>query len=81
MVLLDEIIQIFRGSEFGSRAALVFAKDFPGRPMRWLIAIERDLMWESALALDRPAEKRFGSRDIALGAEQEIDGLSLLIRK
>jgi hypothetical protein len=79
MVLLDEIIQIFRGSEFRSRAAPVFAKDFPGRPMRWLIAIERDLTWQPALALKRPAEKRLGSRNIALGAEQEIDGLSLLV--
>ena len=58
----------------------MFAEDFPRRPMRRLVAIKRDRAWQSALALKRPPEKRFGGRDIPLGAEQKIDGLSLLCR-
>jgi len=57
----------------------MFAEEFPRRPMRSLIAIERDLMRQLALALERTAEERFGRRDITLGAEQEINSLSLLV--
>jgi hypothetical protein len=34
-----------------------------------LVAIKRDGARQSALALKRPPEKRFGCRDIPLGAE------------
>jgi hypothetical protein len=34
---------------------------------------------QPALALERPPEKRFGGRDISLGAEQKIDSLSLFV--
>lgn len=79
MILFDQIIQIFRGAYLRPLATRMVAKDFPGRPMRSLITIECDLARQSALASEGPPEKRFGSRDIALGAEQEIDSLSLLI--
>jgi hypothetical protein len=36
-------------------------------------------MRQSALALERPPEKRFRGRDIPLGAEQEIDSLSFFV--
>ena len=45
VILLYQVIQIFRGSNFGSLPALMFTKDFPRRPMRSLIAVERDLLW------------------------------------
>jgi hypothetical protein len=57
----------------------MFAEDFPRRPMRCLVAIKRDGARQPALALERPPEKRFGCRDIPLGAEQEIDPLSLFV--
>src|SRR5271157_2318329 len=57
----------------------MFAKDFPRRPMRSLIAVERDLLWQPTLALERPPEKRFGGCNIPLGAEQKIHSLSLLV--
>jgi site-specific DNA recombinase len=57
----------------------VLVEDFPRRPMRSLIAVEHDGTRQPTLALERPTEKRFGSRDITLGAEQEIDSLSLLV--
>ena len=59
----------------------MFVEDFPRRPMRSLIAVERDLVRQSTLALERPPEKRFGCRDIPLGAEQEIDSLSFACRQ
>ena len=54
-------------------------EDFPRRPMRSLVAIKRDRAWRPPLVLERPPEKRLGGRDIPLGAEQEIDSLSLLV--
>ncbi len=51
-------------------------KEFTRGSVRSLIAIERDLLRQSTLGLERPTEERFGSRNISLGAEQEIDGLS-----
>ena len=54
-------------------------EEFTRRSMRSLIAVERDGTRQPTLALERPTEKRFGSRDIPLGAEQEIDSLSLLV--
>jgi hypothetical protein len=57
----------------------MFVEDFPRRPMGCLIAIKRDGARQPALALERPLEKRFGGRDIPLGAEQEIDRLSLSV--
>jgi len=47
----------------------MFVEDFPRRPMGPLAAIKRDCARQSALALKRPPEKRFGCRDIPLGAE------------
>ncbi len=52
----------------------MFAQDFPRRPMGRLVAIKRDGARQSAQALKRPPEKRFGCRDVPLGAEQKIDG-------
>ncbi len=57
----------------------MFAEDFPRRPMGCLVAIKRDGPRQSALALERPPEKGFGCRDIALGAEHKIDRLSLFV--
>ena len=69
VILLDQIVQIFRRSYLSPFAAPVFAEDFLRRPMGRLVAIKRDGARQSALALKRPPEKRFGCRDIPLGAE------------
>ena len=55
------------------------AEDFSRRPMRSLVAIKRDRARRPPLVLERSPEKRLGGRDIPLGAEQEIDSLSLLV--
>ena len=67
--LVKHIRQIFRRSYLSPFAAPVFAEDFRRRPMGRLEAIKRDGARQSAPALKRPREKRFGCRDIPLGAE------------
>jgi hypothetical protein len=62
--LVKHIRQIFRRSYLSPFAAPVFAEDFPRPPMGRLVAIKRDGARQSALALKRPPEKRFGCRDI-----------------
>ena len=57
MVLLDEIVQIFRGPYFGPLAAPMLAEDFPRRPTRSLVIIKCDGARQPALALERPPEK------------------------
>jgi hypothetical protein len=47
--------------------------------MRGLIAIERDLMRQSALGAESSPEECLGDCDVPLGAQQEIDGLSLFV--
>ena len=54
----------------------MFAEKLPRRPMRGLVAVKRDGARQSALALERPTEKRFGRRDIPLCAEKKIDCFS-----
>jgi hypothetical protein len=79
VILLDQIVEVLRRSYFGPLAAPIFAEDFPRSPMGCLVAVERDGARQSALALERSTEKCFGGRDIPLGAEQEIDRLSLFV--
>jgi hypothetical protein len=79
MILFNEVIQIFRGTNFGSRGALMLFEDFTRRSMRSLITVERDLLRQSTSALERPPEKRFSGSDISLGTKQEIDRLSSLV--
>ena len=90
--LVKHIRQIFRGPYFGPLAVPMFVEDFPRRPMGRLVPIKRDGAWRPPLVLERPPKKRLGGRDIPLarsrkstafllwlGAEQEIDSLSLLV--
>src|SRR5271156_4313036 len=57
----------------------MFAESLCRPAMRRLIAVERDLVWQLALALERPSEERLGGGDVPLGAKQEIDGVSLFV--
>jgi hypothetical protein len=69
MILLNQVVQIFRGPYFGPLAVPMFVEDFPRRPMGRLVAIKRHGARQSPLALKRPPEKRFGGRDLPLGAK------------
>jgi hypothetical protein len=79
MILFNEVIRIFRRSNFCSRAATVLCEDFTRRTMRSLISVERDFMGQAPAACERPTEKRFGGGHISLGAQEEIDGLPGLV--
>ena len=57
----------------------MFAESLCRPAMRRLIAVERDLVWQSALALERPSEERLGGGDVPLGAQKKIDGIALLV--
>src|ERR1700735_3582234 len=57
----------------------MFAESLFGRPMRRLIAIERNLMRQSTLAHEGPPEEGLGRRDVPFGTQQEVDGLSLFV--
>ena len=57
----------------------MFAESLLGRAMRSLIAVERDLMRQSALASESAPEERLCGGDVSFEAQQEIDGLSLFV--
>ena len=57
----------------------MFAESLCRPAMRRLIAVERDLVWQLALALERPSEERLGGGDVPLGAQKKIDGIALLV--
>src|ERR1700722_17323976 len=57
----------------------MFAASLFDRPMRGLIAIERNLLRQSTLAHERPPKEGLRRRDVPFGAQQEIDGLSLFV--
>ena len=57
----------------------MFAERLCRPAMRRLIAVERDLVWQLALALERPSEERLGGGDVPLGAQKKIDGIALLV--
>ncbi|VTZ52005.1 hypothetical protein MPC4_60094 [Methylocella tundrae] len=73
MIRFNEVIQVFR-QNFGPRALMLF-EPFTRRSMRSLIAVERDLLRQSTLALERPTENGLAAATSRL-AEQEIDGHS-----
>jgi hypothetical protein len=79
MILFNQIVQVFRRPQFRPFAVPMFAEELPGRAMRRLIAVECDGPRQSALALERSAEKSFRRGDIPLCAQQKIDGLSVTI--
>jgi hypothetical protein len=79
VILLDQIVQIFRGSDLALISLGMFAESLFCRPMRSLITVERDLARKSSLMPECSSEKCLGGRDIPLGAEQEIDSLSLFV--
>jgi len=76
--LVKHIRQIFRGSNFRPLAGLMLVKEFPRRSMRSLIAVQRDLLRQPALALERPPENALAAATSAWrGAE--IHRSSLLV--
>src|SRR5258708_30458081 len=79
VILLNQIVEVFGRPDLASISLRMFAESLFGRAMRGLIAIERDLMRQSALGAESSPEERLGGCDVPLGAQQEIDGRSLFV--
>jgi hypothetical protein len=79
VILLNQIVEVFGRPDLASISFWMFAESLFGRAMRGLIAIERDLMRQSALGAESSPEECLGGCDVPLGAQQEIDGLSFLV--
>ena len=79
VILLDQIVDVLGRPDLALISLGMFAESLLGRAMRSLIAVERDLMRQSALASESAPEERLGGGDVSFGAQQEIDGLSLFV--
>ena len=73
MVLLDQIVQVLRRPELrlGGQQAIGF--QLTHRTVRRGIAVQSDRPGSIVLAFDRLPKKRLGGRDIALGAQPEVN--------
>ena len=79
VILLDQIVDVLGRPDLALISRGMFAESLLGRAMRSLIAVECDLMRQSALASESAPEERLGGGDVSFGAQQEIDGLSLFV--
>jgi hypothetical protein len=79
VILLDQIVDVLGRPDLALISLGMFAESLLGRATRSLIAVERDLMRQSALASESAPEERLGGGDVSFGAQQEIDGLSLFV--
>ena len=74
-----KLFDVFGGPNLALISLGMFAEKLCRPAMRHLIAVERDLVWQLALALERPSEERLGGGDVPLGAKKKIDGVALFV--
>ncbi len=79
VILLNQIVDVFGRPDLALIFLGMFAESLFGGPMRGLIAVERDLTRQSRMAPESPPEEGLGRDDVPLGAQQEVDGLSLFV--
>jgi hypothetical protein len=77
MILFDQIVQVFRRSQFGALPCLVFVWNFTRCSMRSGIAIKRDADRWAQLRAKRFAEKGLGRCYIPLRTQSEVDGIAI----
>jgi hypothetical protein len=83
-ILLDQIVDAPGRPDLALISLRMFAESRFGRAMGSLIAIERDLMRQSALAPESAPEERFGGGDVSLGAllgQDEHGAAARLVRE
>ena len=73
MVLLYQVIQVFRRAQLRVRGERAIAFQLAHRTVRCSVAVERDCLRAAPLAFDRFTKERLGGCDIAPGAQPEID--------
>lgn len=81
MVLPDQVVEIFRGSDFRVLRQHTVALHLPHSTVRGSIAIERDGLRWLALMFDCLAEKGFGRLHVTFRPEQEVDRLARPIHR
>jgi len=73
MVLLYQIIQIFRRAQLCVRGERAIGFQLAHRTVRCCVAVQRDCLRAALLAFDGLTKERLGGCDIALGAQSEVD--------
>jgi len=73
MVLLDQVVQVFRRAQPCVRGQRAIGFQLAHRTVRCGVAVQRDCPREALLAFDRLTKERLGGRDIAPGAQPEVD--------
>ena len=81
MVLLDQVIQILRGSDFGIGGQQAVSLHLAHGPVRGRVAIECDGFRWLPLILDGLLEKCFCCCHVAFGAEHEVYRLACPIHR
>jgi hypothetical protein len=78
VILFNVGIQVFPGSNFCPLAGLMLVKEFPRRSMRSLIAVQRDLLRQPTLALERPPENALAAATSRLARSRKSTVLPCL---
>src|SRR6266481_798880 len=73
MVLLNQVVQVLRRAQLRVRGQRAIGFQLAHRTVRCSVAVQRDCLRGALLASDRFAKERLGGRDIALGAQPEVD--------
>ena len=69
MVLFNQVIEVFRGSQLGCGRQPTSSLQLPHRTVRRSVAIQRDRLWRPLVALHRLAEESLGGCYVTLGAQ------------
>jgi hypothetical protein len=77
MILLNQVVQVFRRSQFGVLPCLAFVRHLAYGAMRRGIAIQSNAGGSALLCSKRFTEERLGGRYIPLRAQPEIDCVAL----
>jgi hypothetical protein len=79
MVLLDQVVQVLRGSKLRVARQQIIVLDLVHRTMRGGITVQGNRVRSTALTFDRFLEQGLGCRHVSPGAAPEIDGLACSI--
>src|ERR1017187_9856208 len=77
VILLDQIVQVFRRSQLGVLPCLVFPWHLAHCSVRCGVAIQCDTDRRAFLGTKRLAEERLGCRDVSGRAESEVGGVAI----
>src|ERR1017187_2807287 len=80
VVLLDDVVQVLVGPHLHVPPARMLAAQKPERAMAWHVAVQRHLArYARERRGERLAKEGLRRRDTAIGAQQEIDGVAMLV--